>query len=223
LYWLIGTGLVVAITIDNLNQNQKIAEVPKKVPSFTGQDIFDAVNKYREENGVQELTLDKNLCNNLAQRYLDVKSGETENIAHKGFDEWYEKYVKPYGNYQIEEDYAWGQTPQEIIKAWDGLPGHRISVLDPKNKLGCTYASEGYAILILGYRQIHANQTQDHVLSRTGKIIPYREWCTGKEISIYENELITKPSSDGNIYSMTQGDWDCYENYLKIGNETCYS
>ena len=34
-------------------------------------------------------------------------------------------------------------------------------------------------------------------------------------IFIYENELITKKSSDGNIYTMTQGDWDCYENFLK--------
>jgi hypothetical protein len=56
------------------------------------------------------------------------------------------------------------------------------------------------------------------VPSRTGAIINYHEWCTQKDISVYQNELITKKSSDGKIYSMTQGDWDCYEKYLASKN-----
>ncbi|TSC85806.1 MAG: hypothetical protein G01um10147_1082 [Microgenomates group bacterium Gr01-1014_7] len=52
--------------------------------------------------------------------------------------------------------------------------------------------------------------------TRTGKIISYKEWCSGgKQISIYENELITKKSTDGKTYTMTQGDWDCYEKKLQ--------
>lgn len=55
-----------------------------------------------------------------------------------------------------------------------------------------------------------------HDSTRTGNIIKYKEWCKGnQEISVYENELITKKSSDGKTYSMTQGDWDCYEKKLK--------
>lgn len=50
--------------------------------------------------------------------------------------------------------------------------------------------------------------------TRTGRIIKYNEWCSGKEISIYENELLTKKASDGKTYTMTQGDWDCYERSL---------
>lgn len=51
--------------------------------------------------------------------------------------------------------------------------------------------------------------------TRTGGIIKYKEWCkNNQEISIYENELITKQASDGNTFTMTQGDWDCYEKYL---------
>ena len=137
--------------------NQMISNLP----SFTGQDVFNAVNKYRKENNVSELKLDEVLCNNLAQRYLDIKSGEKENIAHKGFDEWYEKYVKPYG-YTISENYACGQTPEDIIKAWDGSPGHKLSILDKKNKLACTYAAEGCAVIVLGYKtapQVKGAQT----------------------------------------------------------------
>jgi len=56
------------------------------------------------------------------------------------------------------------------------------------------------------------------VPSRTGAIISYHEYCTNKDISIYQNELITKKSSDGKTYSMTQGDWNCYEKYLASKN-----
>jgi|GEM_PF-4446425 len=206
----------------NKSQSQ-VQGIQQAAPTFTGQDIFDAVNKYREENGVQELTLDKNLCNNLAQRYLDIKSGERENIAHKGFDEWYEKYVKPYGNYQIEEDYACEQTPKDVIKAWEGSPGHRLSILDKNYNLACTYAAEGCAVIVLGKKQVYSSNSNYQQISneqnfqqpkydgtRTGKIIKYKEWCTGNEISIYENELIKGKTSDGKTYYMTKGDWDCY-------------
>jgi SCP-like extracellular protein. len=143
----------------NKSQSQ-VQGIQQAAPTFTGQDVFDAVNKYREENGVKELSLDKNLCNNLAQRYLDIKSGEKENIAHKGFDEWYEKYVKPYGNYQIEEDYACGQIPQDVIKAWEGSPGHRLSILDKNYNLACTYAAEGCAVIVLGKKQSYTQTSQ---------------------------------------------------------------
>lgn len=49
--------------------------------------------------------------------------------------------------------------------------------------------------------------------NRTGNIIKYKEYCkNGQEISIYEGELITKKTPDGNTYSMTKDDWVCYEN-----------
>lgn len=48
--------------------------------------------------------------------------------------------------------------------------------------------------------------------SRTGNIVSYKEYCTGKQISVYENEIINKVSSfDGKTYGMTKGDWDCYD------------
>lgn len=47
--------------------------------------------------------------------------------------------------------------------------------------------------------------------SRTGNIISYKEWCTGKQISIYENELTKGVANDGKTYYMTVGDWNCYD------------
>lgn len=215
LAWLVGSSIVLIVSLTP--SEPELGQPLPAIPTFTGQEIFDAVNSYRKEKGLTELKLDEVLCGNLAQRYLDIKSGEEENIAHKGFEEWYEKYVKPRG-YIAGENYAWGQTPQEVIKAWEGSPGHRLSILNPQNILGCAYAFEGHSIIVLGYKPTYTSQQatyQNQSPSRTGKIISYHEWCADKDISIYENELITKKSSDGNIYTMTQGDWDCYEDYLK--------
>jgi len=168
-YYVAGTTLLGKEPFNFPITPPQSAQTNNSLPTFTGQDVFDAVNKYRKENNVPELKLDEVLCNNLAQRYLDIKSGEKENIAHKGFDEWYEKYVKPYG-YTVSENYACGQTPEDVIKAWDGSPGHKLSILDKKSKLACTYASEGCAVIILGYKTtpqvkgVQANKENDPIV-----------------------------------------------------------
>lgn len=68
-------------------------------------------------------------------------------------------------------------------------------------------------------QNIKPSETPKNDGSRTGRIVKYKEWCKGGiEISVYENELLTKKSSDGGTYSMTQGDWDCYEKFLASKN-----
>lgn len=205
----IGYFLIKAINNPALPQSVQQTGVPE----FTGQQLFDAVNVYRKANGVPELILDDKLCNNLAQRYFDIKKGLDEGIAHAKMEEWVKKSVP--NNYYVSEDFAWGRTPEEVIKAWEGSPGHRLSILDPKNKLACSYAAEGYGIIELGYRTASNVSTYSGDGSRTGKIVSYHEWCANKDISVYENELVTQKSSDGKIYTMTQGDWTCYEEFLK--------
>jgi uncharacterized protein YkwD len=118
--------------------------------TFTGQQIWDAVNDYREAHGLDDLRLEDDLCNNLAQRYLDIKQGFDEGIAHAKFKEWAQNYV-PAG-YTISEDYAEGNYPKDVIEAWDGSPGHRLSLLDPKFKVGCSYAANGGAVIELGHK-----------------------------------------------------------------------
>lgn len=151
--WAFGYYLTISTLLDEFKtKNTPQTQTNQiKPPSFTGQEIFDAINKYRKENNVPELKLDEILCNNIAQRYLDIKSGEKENISHKGFDEWYKKYAEPYG-YNVSENYACGQTPEDIIKAWSSSPSHNLPILDKKNKLACTYAAEGCAVILLGYK-----------------------------------------------------------------------
>lgn len=201
-------------TISQIYQISATPTPESTSPDFTGQQLFDAVNEYRSANNVPPLKLDSNLCNNLAQRYLDIKNGIDQGVAHKGMEEWAKKFVP--NNYSVSEDFAWGKTPQNVIHAWEGSPGHRLSILNKDYKVGCSYAAEGYGVIELGYvvaQRVVSTYTGDG--TRTGQIIPYHDWCNNKNISVYENELITKKSTDGKIYTMTQGDWDCYETYLK--------
>ena len=118
--------------------------------TFTGQQIWDAVNDYREAHGVDDLRLEDDLCNNLAQRYLDIQQGFEEGVAHSKFREWVKNYV-PAG-YTVSEDYAEGNYPRDVINAWDGSPGHRMSLLNPQYKVGCSYAHNGGAVIELGYK-----------------------------------------------------------------------
>lgn len=221
LLFMIPAGLFIYILgeknapIQQINQVVPNPQSISQTPNFTGQQLFDAVNEYRIANKVAPLKLDSNLCNNLAQRYLDIKNGIDEGVAHKGMEAWAKKFVPD--NYSISEDFAWGNTPTDVIHAWEGSPGHRLSILNPDYKVGCSYAAEGYGIIELAYI-VPKNAVSRYIGdgSRTGQIIPYHDWCNDKNISVYENELITKKSGDGKIYTMTKGDWDCYETYLKV-------
>jgi len=212
-------GILISSGSVNLDsqENPNNMAIVQGAPQFTGQELFDAVNKYRAEHGVAELKLSQDLCNNLAQRYFDIKAGIEEGVAHKNFEDWVEDNV-PQG-YHVSEDFAYGQTPAELLKAWEGSPGHRLSILDSRYKVGCSYAHEGYGVIELGYKvssgQSSTNTGYTGDGTRTGQIVPYHDWCNNEDISVYQNELITKRSSDGNVYSMTAGDWECYETFLK--------
>lgn len=213
---LVVTMLSLLLFVLNRSNENQLPEVTN-LRNFTGQDVFDRVNQYRKDNGVVELKLDDRLCNNLAQRYFDIKQGLEENVAHAKLDEWVKNNIPD--NFVVGEDFAYGNTTDDLIKAWDGSPGHRLSLLNKKYVYGCSYASDGYGIMILGYTVANQKQAQavqyNNVSTRTGKIISYHEWCTNKDISIYEGELVTRISTDGKTYAMTEGDWTCYENFLK--------
>lgn len=141
--------LAGAFWTGNLHEKVRQLEIKSISTEYTGQDIWNTVNAYRKQNGIGELTLDDRYCTNLAQRYLDIRKGLDEGTAHAKFEEWVHKYI-PQG-YYVSEDFAGGSTAQEVLDQWIGSPGHRLSILDPKSKIGCSYASDGAAVIELGY------------------------------------------------------------------------
>lgn len=157
--FILAIGLIFAFAQVVANISEK--RIPKQsipdstsrvtIPTFSGQDIWNAVNKYRVENNVKEVKLDDRYCTNLAQRWMDINKGLDEGTAHAKFEEWEHKYI-PRG-YYVAEDWASGNTVQEVMDTWIGSPGHRLSLLDPKIEIGCSYVNGHSAVIELGYKK----------------------------------------------------------------------
>lgn len=115
---------------------------------YTGMQLFEAVNNHRRSIGVQEIQLEETFCGNLVERWMAVKNPEN---GHKGLMDWWaDKKLKndPYG--QINELYAHAPTAERVIENWTQSPGHKIPLEDAKYNVGCTYAAEGWGVLIIG-------------------------------------------------------------------------
>jgi len=120
---------------------------------YTGQELFDEVNKYREYKNLSKLELDPVLCDNIVERYLAVKN---PNSGHKGFKEW----LKEEGIMASDDDnskynlvgelYVNGvSTPSNAINWWLGSPGHKSTLELPSFNKGCAYANDGTGVVIM--------------------------------------------------------------------------
>ncbi|GIW57636.1 MAG: hypothetical protein KatS3mg083_581 [Candidatus Dojkabacteria bacterium] len=118
--------------------------------SYTGQDLFNAVNQHRKSLGLKEVKLSEGLCDNLVSRWQAVKEGR----QHEGFDDWIkqEGIQTNYGYKELVELYIQALTPAEAITFWSGSPGHRIQLENPKWIDGCAYANEGYGVVVMGIK-----------------------------------------------------------------------
>ncbi len=116
--------------------------------NYNGDDTFNAINKYRQENGLKTLTIDPILCDNLVQRYLDIKNPDNKYVGHAGFERWIKQ--ESITGYSLAEVYVTDtQIPEDAIKFWAGSPGHKGAVLGDY-EVGCAYANEGIAVAVFG-------------------------------------------------------------------------
>ncbi len=118
-----------------------------QTPKFTGQELFDAANAHRRSKGIPEIQLDSRFCNNLVARWQALS--DPDSFGHEGLDEWAERWLPDGVTYA--ENFAYGNTPQEIINKWVGSPGHRLVLENPDFKYGCAYAAEGTGVLLLAH------------------------------------------------------------------------
>jgi len=121
--------------------------------TYTGEDLFQAVNRYRKEHGVPELQLHSELCQLSSHRLGEILDlGKLDN--HAGFEAYFEDHkVSDMGLSKVAENLASGyDTAEEAVMGWDSSPPHRTFLLaDGSFKYGCTSANLGFAVLIGGY------------------------------------------------------------------------
>src|SRR5688572_5484467 len=82
----IGVGLLAMIGILAIIAGILLFYFITKVDyKWTGEELFSAINEYRQSKNLSLLEQDPILCDNLVERYLAIK--EPSN-GHKGFEEW---------------------------------------------------------------------------------------------------------------------------------------
>jgi len=122
------------------------APTPSATPNYSGQELFDAVNAYRESKDLPLIKLSPDFCNNIVSRWEIMSKAET--VGHEGFEAWAFKYL-PAG-VSVSEIAGPGETPQELVNSWLGSPSHRLSLDNATFTWGCSYAAHGYGVMELG-------------------------------------------------------------------------
>jgi len=121
-----------------------------------------------------------------------------------------------------------------IVNSWMLSPTHKENILKSvyeETGVGVVYSTKdtylfkrGSLVVVQHFgtqmksyfgSSARTEAANNKIPSRTGEIIKYHDWCNNKDISVYQNEIIVKKSSDGNTYGMTKDDWECYETALK--------
>jgi len=208
----------------NISSTSKPVNTPTAIftpaPTTTPEDfknaIFKLVNEERIKNGLKPLKENAKLDESANLKLNDlINNRYWDHVSPEGIDPWYffkkVGYVYEYAGENLAKDFY---DPISIVEAWMVSKEHKENILN--QNFTETGIAVGYSPSIVVVQHFATPQIpRPQIPSRTGKIISYHEWCTGKDILVYENELITRKSADGNTYSMTQGDWDCYENSLK--------
>lgn len=124
--------------------------------NFSGEDLMQAVNKYRREHGVPELQLHSGLCQ-LASRRLGelIDLGDLDN--HAGFENYFNNHsisdLDGQAISNVAENLASGYSSAwDMVMGWDSSPPHRRFLLaDGSYKYGCAAANLGFGVLEGGF------------------------------------------------------------------------
>src|SRR4030042_5090792 len=124
--WKVGTFTVFILILVGVYLFASTRNSVMTGGTYSGQDLFNAVNVHRQSKSLGTLTLGEGLCDNLVSRWKAVKEGK----QHEGFEEWVkqERIQENYGYKQIVELYIVANTPAEAISFWESSPGNEVEL-----------------------------------------------------------------------------------------------
>lgn len=239
----VGLALVTIILLRGQWGNKPILDLlpfPTQVPTLSPEEvkheIISLVNAERVRNGLNPLKE-----NSLLDKSAEMKAKDMLERAYwshnspAGVETWV--FFKKVGYLYTEagENLAKNfYNTNNVFHSWMLSPSHKENILKSvyeETGVGVIYPttnsylfSRGSLIVVQHFgtqmksyvgTPARTNAINNQLPSRTGEIIKYHDWCNNKDISIYQNEIIVKKSSDGNTYGMTKDDWECYETALK--------
>ena len=123
--------------------------------SWGGPDLWQVVNKKRQEYGVNPLSIREELCTIASIRLnellelgkLDGHEGFTNMTQRRSDLKWiFDKYGA------LAEFLAvGGKTPQETVSLWENTMGHRQLLSGGEYVWGCIYSQNTFAVAIAAY------------------------------------------------------------------------
>lgn len=125
-----------------------------KPQSWSGPDLWEAVNEKRLELGVNSLSTKSELCTIASIRLNQLLELGTLD-GHAGFSklpEEREDLVWIFEKYNLTEFLVAGaSSPQEAVSLWENTLGHSKLLNGGEYVWGCTYAQEGFGVAITAY------------------------------------------------------------------------
>jgi len=123
-------------------------------PSWSGPDLWEAVNKRRIELGVNPLSTKSELCTIASIRLNQLLALGTLD-GHEGFSKMPEEradLVWIFEKYNLTEFLVAGaDSPQEAVSLWENTLGHSKLLDGGEYVWGCIYAQEGFGVAITAY------------------------------------------------------------------------
>ncbi len=116
--------------------------------NYTGDEVFRLINEVRRQSNVGELSLDPNLCYLASYRLSQLlERGKLD--AHEGFINF--DPTDKFKYQRVGENLAYGyNSAGGVVDAWEKSPGHKLTLKDPVNTLGCVATNQGFAVFIAG-------------------------------------------------------------------------
>ncbi len=146
-------------TIATPNPTPRTTQVgtPTYGKSFSGPQLWEAVNKKRIEYGVGVLERNDSLCSIASFRLnqlLDL--GKLDN--HAGFNELWQnpdsQYAWIFKQYQITEYILYNSNANatDAVNQWDNTMGHQTLLRGGQFRWGCIYAQNGFGVAEVGFQ-----------------------------------------------------------------------
>jgi uncharacterized protein YkwD len=136
--------------------------IPTRVPiksdtqvTWRGPELWEAVNKKRQEFGVNPLSQKNELCTIASIRLNELLDlGDLDN--HEGFSklrEEREDIQVIFNNYSTVAEFLalGGQSPEQTVSMWENTLGHRLLLTGGEYVWGCIYSQGTYAVAIAAF------------------------------------------------------------------------
>jgi len=131
-------------------------EVPieRKVPTWTGPELWEMVNKRRQEFGVNSLANKSELCTIASIRLNELLALGTLD-GHEGFStlpERREDLKWIFEKYDVSEFLVSGaETASEAVSLWENTLGHKKLLTGGEYVWGCIYGQSGFGVAITAF------------------------------------------------------------------------